>query len=112
MEEGKACLMKKPSVLKSWSRHNLTPHIWLNILSRLPVKSVLRFRCVSNSWQSIIDDPTFAAYILITSRTTSMKPISSLSLKKEKIDCILKSCKNYRITATLNSLDTANLGNR
>ncbi|KAF8031661.1 hypothetical protein BT93_D0772 [Corymbia citriodora subsp. variegata] len=31
------------------------------ILKRLPVKSLLRFRCVSRSWRSAIDDPRFAA---------------------------------------------------
>ena len=36
------------------------PHdVVLNILVRLPVKSVLRFRCVSKTWDSSITTPSF-----------------------------------------------------
>ncbi|PNT65756.1 hypothetical protein BRADI_3g02032v3, partial [Brachypodium distachyon] len=33
----------------------------LDILSRLPVWSVCRFRCVCNEWRALISDPAFAA---------------------------------------------------
>lgn len=33
--------------------------IVLRILSKLPVKSLLRFRCVSNRWRFLISDPSF-----------------------------------------------------
>lgn len=35
-----------------------------NVLSRLPVKTLLRFRCVSKSWRSIIDHRSFADLVL------------------------------------------------
>ncbi|XP_030970042.1 F-box/kelch-repeat protein At3g23880-like [Quercus lobata] len=45
---------------------NHLPHdIVLNILARLPVKSVLRFRCVSKTWYSSIATPNFISNHLI-----------------------------------------------
>nr|XP_023892011.1 F-box/kelch-repeat protein At3g23880-like [Quercus suber] len=45
---------------------NHLPHdIELNILARLPVKSVLRFRCVSKTWYSSIATPNFISNHLI-----------------------------------------------
>ncbi|XP_030961766.1 F-box/kelch-repeat protein At3g23880-like [Quercus lobata] len=45
---------------------NHLPHdIVLNILARLPVKSVLRFRCVSKNWYSSIATPNFISNHLI-----------------------------------------------
>ncbi|KAL3735758.1 hypothetical protein ACJRO7_024825 [Eucalyptus globulus] len=38
------------------------PHdVAVEILKRLPARSLLRFRCVSRSWRSTIDDPRFVA---------------------------------------------------
>ncbi|CAM0952946.1 unnamed protein product [Alopecurus aequalis] len=36
-------------------------HLIFDILSRLPVKSVCRFRCVSMGWRDLISNPVFAA---------------------------------------------------
>ncbi|XP_074265167.1 putative F-box protein At1g32420 [Silene latifolia] len=37
----------------------LPPDIWTRILSTLPAKTLLKFRCVCKSWCSIIDNPDF-----------------------------------------------------
>lgn len=39
----------------------LTEDVLTEILSRLPVKSLLRFKCVSKQWKALIEDPTFIA---------------------------------------------------
>ncbi|KAK3016185.1 hypothetical protein RJ639_007025 [Escallonia herrerae] len=38
---------------------NLPDDIAVNVLLILPVKSLLRFKCVSKSWRSLITDPLF-----------------------------------------------------
>lgn len=51
------------------SHKNLVPdEIVVEILARLPVKSLVRFRCVSKSWHRIINDPYFIQKVLNTSR--------------------------------------------
>ncbi|XP_058198515.1 F-box/kelch-repeat protein At3g06240-like [Rhododendron vialii] len=41
-------------------RRNLPPEIIADVLSRLPVKPLCRFKCVSPSWNSLISSPNFA----------------------------------------------------
>lgn len=43
------------------AKFNIPPEIIEEILSKLPQKSLLRFSCVSPSWNSIITSPHFAA---------------------------------------------------
>ncbi|XP_074265325.1 putative F-box protein At3g47150 [Silene latifolia] len=57
---------KSPKKAKSSSsniRHSskyLPLDVWASIIVNLPVKTLLRFRCVCKSWCSIIDHPDFA----------------------------------------------------
>nr|XP_023888156.1 F-box/kelch-repeat protein At3g06240-like [Quercus suber] len=48
----------QPLILRQWKNH--LPHdVVLNILARLPVKSLLRFRCVCKLWNSSITSSNF-----------------------------------------------------
>ncbi|XP_048134315.1 F-box/kelch-repeat protein At3g23880-like [Rhodamnia argentea] len=49
----------------------LPQHVVVEILKRLPVKSLLRFRCVCRSWRSTVDDPCFVALHLNASALDS-----------------------------------------
>ncbi|KAG2695979.1 hypothetical protein I3843_07G037500 [Carya illinoinensis] len=49
---------KKAAMLRT--RKNLPEDLILEILLRLPVKSLVRFRCVSKRWLFLISDPHFA----------------------------------------------------
>lgn len=42
------------------TRKNLPEDVIVEILLRLPVKPLVRFRCVSKHWRSLISDPHFA----------------------------------------------------
>ncbi|XP_058730412.1 F-box/kelch-repeat protein At3g23880-like [Vicia villosa] len=60
-------MRKNPNTLSS---ADLLPFdLILEILTRLPVKSLLQFRCVSKSWNLLISDPKFARKHLNLSTT-------------------------------------------
>lgn len=54
----------------------LPPEVITEILSRLPVKPLLQFRCVSKPWRSVIDSPNFIRMHL----NRSIQSRSNLSL--------------------------------
>ncbi|KAI3469945.1 hypothetical protein Pfo_026608, partial [Paulownia fortunei] len=67
---------KKRLVYSCYTVHELSQsfpdEIIVEILTKLPVKSLLRFRCVSKSWFSIISSPTFIKVHLNTAINNSM----------------------------------------
>ncbi|XP_059658880.1 F-box protein CPR1-like [Cornus florida] len=55
---GRKRKQRKPAIEGDTS--NLPCEVIYNILSKLPVKSLVRFRCVCKSWRGVISDPKFA----------------------------------------------------
>ncbi|KAA8548318.1 hypothetical protein F0562_000002 [Nyssa sinensis] len=69
---------------------NLPQEIFVDILSRLPVKSLLQFKRVSKSWRSVISDPKFA--IMHHKRALQDKDVCS---QRQRL--ILSSDKLYSV---------------
>lgn len=86
---------KKTRVVKTCSTKNL-------ILSRLPVKSLLRFRCMSISWKSIINNPDFARLHLNSFKNNTLQ--SHLFFTKrspsENVEFVIRSSKTLRKTTS------------
>ena len=51
--------MSRSTEMLSLSSELLPDNVVFDILTRLPVKSLIRFRCVSQSWNSTITNPIF-----------------------------------------------------
>ncbi|XP_050260076.1 F-box/kelch-repeat protein At3g06240-like [Quercus robur] len=50
---------RKPRTILQQRKNHLPDHLVLNIFANLPVKSVLRFRCLSKTWYSSLATPNF-----------------------------------------------------
>ncbi|KAI8566689.1 hypothetical protein RHMOL_Rhmol02G0061700 [Rhododendron molle] len=87
---------------------NIPHEIIFDILLRLPVKSLLRFRCVSKSWGSLISQPKFAKTHISLASTNTDNTHDRLLLRwneSNDLRCDLKSCS---ISAIMHELsDTA-----
>ncbi|KAI8566674.1 hypothetical protein RHMOL_Rhmol02G0060300 [Rhododendron molle] len=73
---------------------HLPLEIIIEVLSRLPVKSLLRFRCVSKSWRSLISQPEFAKTHLRLASTNTDYTLHRLLLCSS---LYFKSCSLYSI---------------
>ncbi len=67
--------IENPTMSQSWKKPILTlpDDVVFDILARLPVKSLIRFRCVSKSWTFTITNPVFITTHLNQARILSLK---------------------------------------
>ena len=63
---------RPPMILRRTTKHDLPEEIVLEILARLPAKSLLRFRCVRKTWYSNITNPNFISTHLLCKSNFSM----------------------------------------
>ncbi|PNY15547.1 F-box/kelch-repeat protein [Trifolium pratense] len=87
----------KRTTLTSLSLPTLPFDLIPEILSRLPVKSLLQFRCVCKSWKSLISDPKFANKHLTLSTTHTIHCISY----RDNVHVLLKS---YSLDSVLTNI--------
>jgi len=63
----------------------LSKEIIVNILLRLPVRSLLQFKCVCKSWKILISDPQFAKNQILSSTEYPQLVSSAFGLAKYEI---------------------------
>lgn len=87
----------------------LPEDVILEILSRLPVKSLHRFKCVSKSWCALINDPHFMIKHLTSSNNHEFLLISHLDPVKWQIVSLVSSetleTKSKHFQISYNSLN-------
>lgn len=84
--------VKKETNSESLQLPFLPDEILLEILSRLPVKSLLKFRCVCKSWFSLISDPYFVKKQLNLSTQSTHFTHHKIILSATTAEFHLKSC--------------------
>ncbi|KAL8137372.1 hypothetical protein V2J09_003373 [Rumex salicifolius] len=104
--------MEKSKVLNSWPNSNFPPDLLPEVLSRLPVKSLLRFQCVCRPWLDMINDPDFARSHL-NRFTNNNRETHLLSYQKHDIrtrystGCAVRCSETLEITSKLAMLTNA-----
>lgn len=97
---------KTPKVLKSCSNRSFPGKVWSDILSRIPVKSLVRFRCVSRRWRALIDDPVFARLHLTRSNNDESRVFVVQETSRGR-ECVVKCSKTLKTTAFLAIIETS-----
>ena len=107
---------RPPMILRRRTNNHLPDEIVLEILARLPVKSVLRFRCVCKSWCSYITDPNFISthlnhnhhhhhhdYVIHRPKSKSISSRSNLQVCTLALDRTFETISEFRIPFTFQS---------
>ena len=99
---------RPPMILRRRMKHDLPDETVLEILARLPVKSLLRFRCVCKTWDSFITNPNFISthllcynhdddgYVIHMPRSNSLRQICTVAS-----DRTFETISEFRIPFTL-----------
>ncbi|XP_058216961.1 F-box/kelch-repeat protein At3g23880-like [Rhododendron vialii] len=74
---------------------NLPPELFDAILSRLPVESLLRFRCVCKFWRSLISHPKFVKTHLSPASINNDYTHHRLLIRRDYHTYDVKSCSLY-----------------
>ncbi|XVE68739.1 hypothetical protein DITRI_Ditri09bG0093600 [Diplodiscus trichospermus] len=75
------------------------------ILSKLPVKSLLRFKCVQKSWRNLIEDPSFVTmHTILLGKTTNGFLLSDFSptpyyIGKKRTNTVLSGSKEILVSS-------------
>ncbi|KAL5848532.1 hypothetical protein ACOSQ4_006545 [Xanthoceras sorbifolium] len=85
-ENSTSCINRDKSTMP-----NLPEEIVADILSRLPVNGLMRFKCVCKPWLSLISNPQFAKTQLKQSRTASHNTTTNLKRLLFLASCPLQS---------------------
>lgn len=89
--------MKNKKLTKVWAERHLPSEIWREILCKLPVKSLVRFRCVSKSWLSLIDDHDFGRLHLKNFKNNRQET-HLLAVEGRKRQCFVRCSDTYKTT--------------
>ncbi|KAL3506684.1 hypothetical protein ACH5RR_032066 [Cinchona calisaya] len=76
---------------------NLPQELIVDILTRLPIKSLLKFRCVSKTWLSLISSPHFIKSHLMNSTKSNNHAHHSLLLAPIDAPTELYTCSLYSV---------------
>ncbi|KNA13769.1 hypothetical protein SOVF_113930 [Spinacia oleracea] len=90
--------MKQNKYEESSLLMGLSEDLFLEILLRLPLKSLGRFKSVCKSWLSVISNPEFARLHLQSSNLATSNPRSMLTLQKHNMVSLFKFKSSTDIT--------------
>lgn len=110
MERNPLCLPQRSKLLDQnclESRRpttNFCSDLLIEVLPRLPVKTLLKFRCVSKEWRFLIDSPKFASLHLTLCSSNSQN--ARLFVMEDKrvprnymsTQCLIRHCDTYSKT--------------
>ena len=92
-------------ILRRTTKQDLPEEIVLEILARLPAKSLLRFRCVRKTWYSYITNPNFISTHLLCKSNFRMayfrRPQTQICTVAS--DCTFETMSEFRIPYTFES---------